>query len=214
MKTNREYRAAACETLNGQWNEVVLMSAVIFALIALFGAPEAIIKNSSLLEFFSGTYLVAAMLLIAPLEYAMYCVFLLMVRHSLNEKPQVTAMWQLFKNDFARSVPVILLMTIVVTLISIPTLLIGGIILGYAYKMVPFLMHDYPELSTREVLRTSREMMRGHKWDLFLLELSFLGWGLLSILTLGIGLLWLTPYIYAAEAHFYEDLKAETIVEE
>ena len=52
-------------------------------------------------------------------------------------------------------------------------------------------------------------MMKGHKFDLFWLFLSFIGWILLSILTLGIGLLWLAPYMYTAQAAFYEDVKAD-----
>lgn len=214
MKTNYEYRAAARETLNGHWNEVVLMSVILFGLAILFCAPQALSGLESLAGIFGSAYFVALILLIGPLEYAFFNVLLLMIRERLDAQTHVGAMWRVFKTDFSRSVPAILLSSIIIVLISIPTLFIGGIILSYSYKMVPLLLHDYPELSTREVLRTSREMMRGHKWDLFLLELSFLGWVLLSILTLGIGLLWLTPYIYAAEAHFYEDLKAETIVEE
>lgn len=80
--------------------------------------------------------------------------------------------------------------------------------------MVPYLLRDYPELTATEALRTSREMMKGHKWDLFVLDLTFIGWGILCLFTAGIGLLWLQPYVSAAYAHFYEDLKAETIVEE
>lgn len=214
MKTNYEYRAAARETLNGHWNEVVLMSVILFGLAILFCAPQTLSGLESLAGIFGSAYFVALILLIGPLEYAFFNVLLLMIRDRLDGRTHVKAMLRLYELDFTRSVPALLLSFLIITLISIPTLCIGGIILSYSYKMVPLLLHDYPELSTREVLRTSREMMRGHKWDLFLLELSFLGWGLLSILTLGIGLLWLTPYIYAAEAHFYEDLKAETIVEE
>lgn len=214
MKTNYEYRAAARETLKGQWSEVVLMSIILFGVAILFGTPQSVISDGIMTGIFGSVYFVAMILLVAPLEYAFFNVLLLMIRERLDAQTHVGEMWGVFKTDFSRSVPAILLSSIIIVLISIPTLFIGGIILGYAYKMVPLLIHDYPELSTREVLRTSREMMRGHKWDLFLLELSFLGWVLLSILTLGIGLLWLTPYIYAAEAHFYEDLKAETIVEE
>lgn len=53
------------------------------------------------------------------------------------------------------------------------------------------------------------KMMDGHKFDLFYLYLTFIGWGLLCILTLGIGLLWFVPYMQSASAHFYEDVKAE-----
>ena len=52
-------------------------------------------------------------------------------------------------------------------------------------------------------------MMNGHKFDLFYLHLTFIGWGILSLLTLGIGFLWLNPYMMTAQAQFYEDVKAE-----
>ena len=94
-------------------------------------------------------------------------------------------------------------------LIAIPTLFIGAVILSLAYSLVPFIIHDNPDMGVRDVLKTSRMMMRGHKWQLFVLELTFLGWALLCVLTLGIGFLWLTPYQYTSYAHFYEDIKAE-----
>ena len=102
-----------------------------------------------------------------------------------------------------------LLVGLLVGLIAIPTLMIGAIILGLAYGMVPFIIRDYKELGVRDVLRMSRMMMRGHKWQLFVLELTLIGWALLCILSLGIGLLWLQPYMATSYAHFYEDVKAE-----
>ena len=80
--------------------------------------------------------------------------------------------------------------------------------------MVPYLMRDYPEIGAREALRLSRELMRGHKWDLFVLQFTFIGWIILSILTAGIGFLWLMPYMATAQAHFYQDLKDAQIEEE
>ena len=50
-------------------------------------------------------------------------------------------------------------------------------------------------------------MMKGHKFDLFFLQLSFIGWGILSVFTGGIGLLWLMPYMMSAQAAFYQDIK-------
>ena len=107
-----------------------------------------------------------------------------------------------------------ILYTVIITFVSIFTLGIGGVILSYAYRMVPYLLQDYPELTPREALKISREMMRGNKWRLFVLDLSFIGWILLSIITLCIGMLLVTPYMQIASAFFYEDLKAKTIVEE
>ena len=80
--------------------------------------------------------------------------------------------------------------------------------------MVPYLLNDYPELTPREALKISRQMMQGQKGQLFILDLTFIGWYILAFITCGIGYLFLTPYMQTATAHFYEDLKAETIVEE
>jgi uncharacterized membrane protein len=86
-------------------------------------------------------------------------------------------------------------------------LIVPGIIKALAYAMVPFILEDEPTLSAEETLRRSSAMMAGHKWDLFVLYLSFIGWWILSILTFGIGFFFLTPYVRATVAAFYEDLK-------
>ena len=90
-------------------------------------------------------------------------------------------------------------------------LIIPGIIKSYAYAMAPFIMAEHPELTARECLNASTELMEGHKSELFFLELSFIGWGFLNILTLGIGSFWLNPYINAAFAAFYRNVSRPRI---
>lgn len=87
--------------------------------------------------------------------------------------------------------------------------LIPAIILSLAYAMVSYILRDRPELSCADVLAQSRMMMKGHKWELFLLYLSFIGWIILSVFTLFIGLLWLAPYMQMTVTKFYEQLCAE-----
>ena len=87
--------------------------------------------------------------------------------------------------------------------------IIPGIIKSFSYAMTPFILEENPELSANEAIDRSRAMMKGHKFDYFWLLLSFIGWGFLCIFTLGIGLLWLTPYMQTAVASFYEDVKAD-----
>ena len=87
--------------------------------------------------------------------------------------------------------------------------IIPGIIKSFAYAMTPYILVDYPDLSPNQAINLSIKMMKGHKFDLFWLGLSFIGWGILSILTLGIGLFWLIPYVQTAMAAFYVDVKAE-----
>ncbi len=84
--------------------------------------------------------------------------------------------------------------------------LIPGIIASYKYAMTPFILAEHPELTASEAITMSKEMMDGHKGDLFVLDLSFIGWSLLAALSLNIGNLWLNPYRNAAYAAFYRDL--------
>ena len=87
-------------------------------------------------------------------------------------------------------------------------LVIPGIIASLSYSMAHFIMVENPNMTAREALRASKELMDGYKWDLFCLNLSFIGWILLCILTLGIGYLWLDPYMNAAHAAFYRSIRA------
>ena len=82
-----------------------------------------------------------------------------------------------------------------------------GIVKYYAYSMTYYIKYDHPEYDFRTAITESRRMMNGHKWELFCLQLSFIGWMLVSILTLGIGMLWVTPYMRVAEINFYDYLK-------
>ncbi len=84
--------------------------------------------------------------------------------------------------------------------------IIPGIIASYAYSQVQFILLDNPEISPLEAIRKSKEMMHGHKMDLFVLNLSFLGWAILGIFTFGLLYLWLGPYMSVTLANFYNDL--------
>lgn len=87
-------------------------------------------------------------------------------------------------------------------------LVIPGIIASYSYALVPYLLAENPNLTPAEALERSKQMMDGNRMRLFCLHLSFIGWDILAILTLGIGHLWLHPYKEAANAAFYRDLCA------
>lgn len=102
----------------------------------------------------------------------------------------------------------VLLQTLFIFLWSL-LLFIPGIIASYRYAMMPYLMAQFPELGALDAMRESKRLMAGNKWRLFCLDLSFLGWALLSSLTLGIGSLWLNPYMAAARAAFYQEICRE-----
>ena len=220
MKQNSEYRAQARAALEGRWTEAVLMFLILIIVAFAFSAPLGFVSRVFatrmpwLAESMSGCSLLVSVLIIMPLGYGLSNALLSFLRSNEEGTSGLSEMWQFFRRDYSRSVPALLLVVVFSTLLGIVTLGIGTIILSYAYSMVPYLLRDYPELSAREALRTSSQMMKGHKWDLFVLDLSFIGWILLGIMTAGIGLLWVAPYMDTTHAAFYEDLKNDCIEEE
>ena len=90
-------------------------------------------------------------------------------------------------------------------------LIIPGIIKSYAYSMSGFILTENPEMTAKEAMQVSEKMMVGNKWRLFCLQISFIGWQLLCVLSLGIGFLWLTPYMNAATAAFYDEISREPL---
>lgn len=95
------------------------------------------------------------------------------------------------------------------TLLWTLLLIIPGIIKSLSYALTPYILHDHAELQYNSAIERSMEMMDGHKMRLFLLYLSFIGWGILALFTCGLGFLWLTPYVNASLAAFYEDVRAD-----
>lgn len=86
-------------------------------------------------------------------------------------------------------------------------LIIPGIIAAYAYSQTWYILIDKKDISALDAIEESKKIMMGHKWRLFLLSLSFIGWLLLTILTLFVGYLWLNPYMGVAFAKFYDSIK-------
>lgn len=203
MKQNFEYRKAALELLKGNWSSVIVISLFMFIL-------ECIAQTSFVFfiptEYNGITTLVANLLLFFPLVYVKK-IHLLALSHE-GKKIVFSEYLTNLKKKYSRAVPVMGLICLYVMLWTI-LLIIPGIIKGYSYAMASYISIDNEELSAEECVQRSIKMMQGHKMQLFLLDLSFFGWVLLSILTLGIGFLWLAPYQESAHIKFYEDLKSK-----
>ena len=92
---------------------------------------------------------------------------------------------------------------------------IPGIVASLKYAMTPFILAENPGMTASEAITASKELMDGHKADLFFLQLSFIGWAFLNVFTLGIGSLWLVPYINASYAAFYRSIcnRLDNVVE-
>ena len=88
---------------------------------------------------------------------------------------------------------------------------IPGIVKSFAYSMAPYILADNPNLTARQALRESKKITQGHKLDLFVLQLSFLGWHLLGAVTFGIAYIWIIPYINATTVNFYNSIKSPIV---
>lgn len=86
-------------------------------------------------------------------------------------------------------------------------LIIPGYIKGIAYSQAMYILAENPEISGTEAIGKSQVLMRGHKMEYFVLQLSFIGWHLLAILTFGLLYIWLIPYMSATNANFYQSIK-------
>ena len=123
--------------------------------------------------------------------------------HNQSENATAGDVGHAFKNNYAHSVFAMFLSGLVIGLGYI-CFIVPGIILSYSYRLVPYILTEEPELGAVEVLKKSRAMMQGHKWNWFVFELSFLGWRLLAILTCGIlNLFYVNPYYYNAAGALY-----------
>ncbi len=85
-------------------------------------------------------------------------------------------------------------------------LFIPGIIKSYSYRQTFYILAENPDMPILDAISMSRQMMRGHKWDLFVLDLSFILWSFLVSITLGLAALWVVPYMQVTQANFYNTL--------
>lgn len=132
---------------------------------------------------------------------------ILLELHRENKLVEVTRLFDGF-SDFGRIGGTMILMQLY-TVLWMLLLVIPGIVKSYSYALTPYILKDRPELKFNAAIEESMRMMNGYKMKLFLLDLSFIGWILLTMLTFGIGLLFLNPYMSVSRIAFYEDLKAE-----
>jgi uncharacterized membrane protein len=191
-----EIRQEARQQLQGLWTNLVpiwfIYLAICFGVSFIFG------KDTS----FVGT--ISLWILGGPLILGITRIFLKIY----NKEPfEFGQMFDGFK-EFGRALSAYLLIMLFILLWAL-LLIVPGIIAGLGYSMTFYIMAEDPEITASDALRKSKEMMMGHKWELFCLGLSFLGWVLLCILSCGIGFLWLESYMTASLTIFYKKIKGE-----
>ncbi len=125
---------------------------------------------------------------------------------NLSEKCEMKEICFGFDRNYRNSVVIMLLRDIYLTLWTF-LFIIPGIIKYYEYRMIPYILGDHPELSKEEAFALSKYLMDGNKWHAFCLDLSFIGWDILSAITFGIlGVFYVNPYRESTNAALYEAL--------
>ena len=118
------------------------------------------------------------------------------------ENPELGEIFSGFKGNYLNVVKIMFLMDLK-TLLWLFLFIVPGIIKAYEYSMIPYLLAENPNLSADEAFSLSKQMTTGQKADLFVLDLSFIGWIILGLICCGIGILFVLPYPQAARAEVY-----------
>ena len=213
MQLNSELRAQARERLEGQWGTFVLMTFLMLVIQTILQIPGYI---GSLLEILSPENVLASLsfsnisnilsLFALPLSWGLTVSLL---RNHREESVDLENLFDGFRGGRYTRVFCAIFLVNLFTFFWALLLIIPGIMKAFSYALTPYIIMDEPELTARQAITRSCEIMEGRRWKLFCLYLSFIGWGILSLLTFGIGFLWLVPYMNASIAAFYEDARAE-----
>ena len=188
---NQVLMQSARESLKGKWGLAIggfLLYIVVYVLLQLIP--------------FVGV--VAPVIISGPFSLGM-ALFTLAI--SRNNQPKIEQIFQGFET-FGTAFLASLISGIIVLLFTL-LLIIPGIIVAISYAMTFYIIADNPNIGAMDAINQSKKMMDGYKMKFFNLGLRFFGLGLLCILTLGIGFLWLVPYMQVTYAKFYEDLKGQ-----
>lgn len=183
--------AEARTALSGNW----WVAVVGLALSALVGFAAQIVP---LVNF------IAPLLVAGPLALGVAVFCLSISRKNKIDIKQIFSGFDIFGTALATY-----LLSVIFIILWALLLIIPGIIAALSYSQIYFILADNPNIGPMEAIDRSKKMMMGNKWKFFCLGWRFFGWMILSILTLGIGFLWLMPYMSVTFAKFYDDVKGK-----
>lgn len=226
MFERKKYKNFAKKQLSGRWGIPVLITLVVTLISLVFSIPDVLqlsrsgyfaailnndyiaageaVNSASSASFITS---IVSMIVSAILEVATIGVYIKMSR-----SPEPVSFSDFIEgfNNWARATLGILwqlLWTFLWTLLFI----IPGIVKSIAYSQMFYIIAEYKDVSVTKAMKISIEITKGHKWDLFVLYLSFLGWAILSVFTLGFLNFWLTPYMNMTYVNSYHALMKEAL---
>ena len=197
--TRAELKAKAKAQLQGKIGKIFLCMLIYFAITLVCG-------------MIPGVGGIVSFIIAAPLSLGLYLVWLDM---TYGKDPEVSTLF----NGFQYTGKALWLTILVGVFTFLWALLfyIPGIVKSLSYSMSYYVLAENPSMTAREALNVSKRITEGHKMDLFVLSLSFIPWLLLSVVTCGIALIYVMPYMYLTITNFYHEIKdqpqVETVVE-
>lgn len=235
MKYASDFRAIARDALRGKW-VIAVIAGLVAALLGAgsdgprvklnisdhganlnFGfAGQTIYSTGGSLQSGIGAFLIGSAIYIVLLALVFAAVYFVLgsiiqvgyARFNLElvdrREPSFDALFAYF--PYWKTMAAARLLQSLYVLLWSLLLFIPGIIAGYSYAMTEYILAEHPELTAGEAIDCSKQMMSGNRWRLFCILFSFIGWDLLSVLTLGIGSLWVRPYKQTATAAFYREI--------
>lgn len=195
-KENSILMKEAREALSGKWG-FVMGVCVLYFLITIA------VQNIKDIGW------ILSMLISGPMIFGLTTFTLSFIRNEEAKISQIFDGFKIFEKTF-----IAYLLMVLFTLLWTLLLIVPGIIAAISYSQLFYILADDQKLSPKEALKKSKKMMYGYKWKYFCLNLRFLGWGILSLLTLGVGFLWLFPYVQVTKAKFYEELSKSLVTTE
>ncbi|GLX70292.1 DUF975 family protein [Paenibacillus glycanilyticus] len=193
--TYSELRTRARHSLQGNWGKSVL-ALIVYGLVGFL---------IGLLDLIPVVGYIIQLLTSGALSLGLIIFFVGIAR---QEGPPISEIFGGFSH-FIKAFCVYFFMTLFTVLWSL-LLIIPGIIAYLSYSQAYYILQDNPDIGALEAIRRSKQLMKGRKWKFFVLNLTFIGWALLALLTFGIGFLWLSPYIFVTQAHFYDEITGRT----
>lgn len=202
MQSNQFYKNKALASLEGKWTKGIIATFIFLILTAGINWTITTPMGNDLVMSYSTSGIWT--LLCLPLGWGFVVYFLRLIR---DEDLGYGHLFDGYK-DFLR-IFIAGFLCELIEVIGFILLIVPGIIAAAGLVMTSFILKDDPTIGAIDAMKKSWQLTDGHKGELVWLLLSFFGWMILAGLTLGIGFLFLYPYMQSALAHAYEDLKAE-----
>jgi len=205
IKQRYEYKEQAKQLLQGKYTNVIVIMIIIGVITSLFSAGNYSTDFQNI-SFFSRILSLVSFALAAGFAFGNIKMYIGVIK---DENPDIQDILLVgFKTNYVRNLVTSLLQSIYTFLWAL-LLIIPGIIKAYAYSMAFYLLYKEPELQAADAITKSKEYTKGYKMDLFLLHLSYIGWYILSIFTLGILLFWVVPKVMTAQTLIFDEIYAK-----